>query len=120
MKEIGTDDIRALAGVLGSLTPTSDSVARYDAMSDAVVWTDELPVHRPPHEWWALRTLLRHRSLMILQQPSVYQACWLEGLTSFPNWPGFLPERCNPSEQLKRILEDGRQAWLRAEAEFPD
>lgn len=90
--------------------PSDDARPFYDALSDAIVWTDELP-EEDPAEWWDIRPLLRHRTCMIVGERSEFEAWWLKGKELFPQWVGFSQERSAQSPRILQIYENGRADW---------
>ena len=97
----------ALAKTLESLVRSKTAELFYDLMSDALVWSDEIP--KPGSEirvgdLWHLRPILRYRSSLILGVPDVpYEHGWNAARLSFPNWIGFLVERRAPELAAKYI-----------------
>lgn len=63
--------------------PSPDAAARYDMLSDAIIWSDELPSDSP-EQWWDIRPGLRHRTCLILGVESPFQTFWEHALNCFP------------------------------------
>lgn len=84
-----------------------DAEVFYDMLSDGLVWSDELPQEflRDIH---LVRPVLRHRTCIILGEPSHYEPWWNEAKRLFPDWVGFLAARAVPSEALRKLYQDGR------------
>lgn len=85
-----------IASVMNSLRATPEAQMSYDAVSDALVWSDELP--RPGQfrvrELWCLRPVLRYRTSVILGNPEgQFRVAWEMAQCLFPDWAGFEPER---------------------------
>jgi hypothetical protein len=73
---------------------------RYDLMSDAILWEDELPAP-PLGDALVLRLLLRYRTSVLLHQPDAQlEAYWDRGRMLFPDWPGFKLDRNTPSAAI--------------------
>lgn len=99
--------VKSLAKSLQSSVFRADATPRYDGLSDGLVWPDEWPKD-DPREWWSPRFLLAHRGRLILGEPSPFGKIWAECLKKSPGWPGFRPERCRPTEELKEMIRVGR------------
>ncbi len=105
MTDLTAADVALLASVLNLLPHQPNLMPRHDCVSGGVFWPDELPIDRPPSDWWAVRPLLHHRTYsLILGRSSEYADLWEVGLQSFPSWPGFRAERCEPDEELRRLV----------------
>lgn len=87
-----------ISATFNALRVTLGAKVSYDAASDALVWSDELP---PPgqfrvRELWCIRPLLRYRtSLILAQQEDQHRAAWESARRLFPSWAGFEPSRNN-------------------------
>ena len=90
------DDLRMIAYVMNNLVLNSEATAAYDAGSDSLVWSDEIP---DPgvlkiRQLWCLRPVLRYRTSIVVGSPEKqYQYLWEEALRLFPEWPGFATTR---------------------------
>lgn len=90
--------LRLVAPVLSELKVDPQARLGYELMSDALIWSDELP---PPAnredaviDTNCLRGVFRYRTSLMLGEPvEKYRASWDELKRLCPNWPGFLPER---------------------------
>jgi hypothetical protein len=73
-------------------------------LSGGLVWSDEIPKEEIGDQLM-FRYLVKWRTDMIQQavHPDVLQY-WKAAKTAFPNWPGFLPERCEPNPELVAAL----------------
>lgn len=109
MMSVSGSEIEKLAPLLGHLPVQREARPRYDMLSDALIWSDEWPLDRPPRDWWAIRPLLHYRASIILSEPAPYQLLWDIGLKYFPLWPGFLAERRSQEPELVQILQRGRR-----------
>src|SRR5437868_565062 len=66
----------------------------YEILSGALIWTDEKRWRTPVEVIWALRTLWAYRTSLMLNEPREELAeYWQLGLSEFPQWVGFRPER---------------------------
>jgi hypothetical protein len=88
-------------------TRDPSSVPHYEVLSDALVWTDELPVAHP-QEWDAIRMVLRHRTCVIIGVDSPFRGWWDLARELFPEWVGFRVERCTASPQLRAFYVAAR------------
>lgn len=95
---------------MSGLPVDSEAQPFYELLSDGLVWPDEAPADRPAQDWWEVRALWHHRAGLILDQPSPdsFPEFWEIGLRLFPDWPGFLPQRRAPSNELKSLIQAGR------------
>jgi hypothetical protein len=77
----------------------------YDLLSDAIYWSDELPSRDVLYRfdnWEVVRFVLRYRTTLSLGSPEEEYRCYYEKSKElFPNWPGFLPERCGRENSYK-------------------
>jgi len=81
---------------------------RYDLMSDAILWEDEIPTPFSGDSR-VIRLLLRYRTTVLLGNPDRELECyWLHGRSLFPEWPGFNPSRNTPSQELSEFLENAK------------
>ena len=103
------DDLRlAVRHFRAIMTPDPSSVPHYEVLSDALVWTDELP-DAHPQEWDAIRMVLRHRTCVIIGVDSPFREWWDLARELFPEWVGFRAERCTASPQLKAFYVAARE-----------
>ena len=80
----------------------------YELMSDALVWSDELLRTGRAREHWCLRPVFRYRTGLILGiELTEFREPWLLAKSIFPNWIGFVSNRCERSvsleEQYRRL-----------------
>jgi hypothetical protein len=81
-----------------------DAKMRYDIMSDAVFWDDEFPTPFVG-DALSLRLLLRYRTTLLIEEEATeLRPFWDKGKSLFPNWPGFLAERINPSKTISSFI----------------
>lgn len=109
----------AVARCLRKVTvPDSDATVAYDMMSDGLIWSDERAgMLRVPFEHLGIvRCLLNYRASLISRQPrEEFAGVWERGSEAFPYWIGFLPERCESSDELVGLLTGFR---TRSQKEF--
>lgn len=104
-------ELKAIANDMERLKRLDDAAIRYDVMSDALVWTDELPRSRAVRDLWCLRPVLRFRTgLMLGLHLEEFASIWDDATVVFPAWIGFAPSRCSMDERLAtlyRKLKEG-------------
>src|SRR5215813_628912 len=73
----------------------------YDMMSDALVWEDEmLFAGLSAEQMGCLRTIFRYRTSLIVGSPDQrFQQLWKLLTAKCPQWIGFSPSRCTPSDE---------------------
>ncbi|MBX3318149.1 MAG: hypothetical protein KF902_14930 [Phycisphaeraceae bacterium] len=121
------EQVLALAPALRDLVPQQGCEPRYCVLSDAVAWLDEAPFDR--EEEFAtcgitnVRLLWHHRTRLVLGQESRAAELWEVALREFPTWIGFMPERCEPTDELRalytRVMRDGHEHWPCLRADNP-
>ena len=80
----------------------------FDLLAGAIVWSDETNRKTPTHTIWALRFITAYRTgLMIGQADLAHKKYWDLGLQLFPQWVGFLPERREMTEKLRKVYRRG-------------
>ena len=81
----------------------------FDLMSGAFIWTDE-PVHGlNKYEMGCLRGIFRYRTSLIVQElDERFKSLWDELKNKYPDWIGFDPERCSPSQELTSRYREER------------
>jgi hypothetical protein len=80
----------------------------YDAMSGALIWSDETNRQTPVEVIWALRFVVAYRTSLMLDEPQAeHESMWRLGLSLFPNWVGFRPERRQATPKLLAIYRRG-------------
>lgn len=115
--------LRKLAPILDSLKPDPDARLTYELMSDALIWSDELPPVSDDYDTNCLRGIFRYRTTLILGKPEEkFRARWEEARTLFPHWPGFLPERQVSDPERIRYYEEAEARliaqWEALNAEY--
>ncbi|MCR4415715.1 MAG: hypothetical protein NUV77_25155 [Thermoguttaceae bacterium] len=109
-------ELRLVAQVLNSLVPDPNAQMEYDALADAIFWSDERPAlsAHNPDAFFCLRRVARYRTTLVLGDPdNKHLPYWLEAEKPFPNWPGFRLDRRTPSDSLKRFYERSRSEAMR-------
>jgi hypothetical protein len=89
-----------IAGLMRALKRSPDAKMFYELLSDSLVWTDEIPEVSAAQVGGlrSLRFVFRYRTSLMLGIPEErYRPFWEEAQTLFPSWPGFDPERRDPS-----------------------
>jgi len=80
----------------------------YEIMSGAVIWSDETNSKTPVEVLWALRFIVAFRTSLMLNKPrEELKPMWDLGLSLFPKWVGFRPERRQASPKLLQIYRRG-------------
>lgn len=75
---------------------------QYDAMSDSIIWTDEIPDPSQCRfsESSILRILQRYRTSVWIRNPEeMFSVYWEVGQEIFPSWPGFHSSRLEASPE---------------------
>ncbi len=99
------------------------AMPKYHFLSGAVVWPDELPSEAVNNsaEFYPVRYLWNHRSMLTMSMTSEYAAWWEHALRYFPNWVGFRDERRLLTPEFVKEFERGKhqtEEFLRAIARF--
>jgi hypothetical protein len=76
------------------------ATAKYELMSDALIWSDETNSDTPVYVIWALRQLFAYRTRLMIDDAEPDNPFWDQCLTLFPNWIGFLSARRKPTPEL--------------------
>jgi hypothetical protein len=80
----------------------------YEIMSGALIWSDETNRNLPVEVMWALQFIIAYRTSLMLNKPrEELKPMWDLGLSLFPKWVGFRPERREPSAKLLQIYRRG-------------
>jgi hypothetical protein len=80
----------------------------YEIMSGALIWSDETNKKTPVEVIWALRFIVAYRTSLMLNKPrEELKPMWELGLSLFPKWVGFRPERREPTPKLLQIYRRG-------------
>lgn len=118
--EIGLSDI---SDELNLLTTSDNPILGYDALADALFWSDEFPPSAvdEPERFWALQQVLRFRTTLIVGKPDdELELVWQQAKSLFPDWPGFLDERCNPNVDFERKYREYHQRAIDSFRSLPD
>ena len=106
------DPVRTLtdhAAYLNAISsPSSCPKVFYEIMSGAVVWSDEMTIKIPVELIWALRSIVAYRTSLMLNKPrEELRSMWELGLSLFPEWVGFRPERRTATLELLNVYRRG-------------
>ena len=88
--------LRAIAERMRQLKPAPEATVFYELMSNALVWSDEIPDldTGDVSVFHCLRFVFRFRTTLMMDKPDErFRSLWDEAKTLFPNWPGFDPRR---------------------------
>lgn len=88
---------------------------RYDMLSDAIIWEDEMPRQLPFADLGFLRHIWRFRIARLESGGTLTDDCWTSLRSVCPDWPGFQPKRCETPDVLevyKRLKEDSKRRPL--------
>ncbi|MCW5768992.1 MAG: hypothetical protein KIT19_09930 [Phycisphaeraceae bacterium] len=117
-------EIEALAPFVRDLRAKPDAEPQYCILSDAVVWIDEAPFYDvKPSKWWYIRLVWDCRTKLVLGREIDQPEVWAAAHRCFPEWIGFMPERCEPTDELRalytRVMRDGHEHWPCLRADNP-
>jgi hypothetical protein len=104
MDASAADSLRAIAALMQVLRSSPGAVLSYELLSDALVWSDEVPEleGREDKRFGPLRCVLRYRTSLILGAPEEqYREYWDEAQRLFPDWPGFEAQRSAPKLRVE-------------------
>jgi hypothetical protein len=107
------EQMHAIAGRMRALRPAPEASVFYELMSDALVWSDEIPDLDTggAGEFHCLRFVFRYRTTLIIGRPDERFRChWDEANRLFPEWPGFDARRRSPEWRpvYERFCEQAR------------
>jgi hypothetical protein len=89
-------------------SPASWPKVFYDIMSGALIWSDETNSKTPVEVIWALRFIVAYRTSLMLNKPrEELKPMWNLGLSLFPKWVGFRPERSQATSKLLQTYRRG-------------
>ncbi len=100
------DQLRAIAVRMQPLRPAPGASVFYELMSDALVWSDEIPdlESGDMRDFHCLRFVFRYRTTLILGAPDPrFRDFWEQAQNLFPDWPGF--EAGRQSTALRPVYE---------------
>ncbi|MEK6235766.1 MAG: hypothetical protein N2C14_13745 [Planctomycetales bacterium] len=90
-----------VADRMNELEQREDAELSFDLLAGAVLWSDECPKVASTFDQVCLRPVLRYRMSLILGKPEPkHFRWWEEAQRCFPRWPGFSPERSQPSDSI--------------------
>ena len=97
---------RSIAARLNGLEPTADAQPFFDLLSGGIVWTDERPTFpTSAEELGAVRALWSYRTSLYMGTPrEAFAGLWWLARSVAPRWPGFLPERLQPAEEIRQLV----------------
>jgi hypothetical protein len=97
------DYVDSLFPFLANLKRDESAEVFFDVMSGALVWTDERIQGLTPVQLGCLRAIHLFRTSLIIDSPDLrFQGLWDRLKRICPNWMGFDPSRCQPSEELAK------------------
>ncbi len=102
------EEIRKNPKAFALLVPDRSAQPRYELLSDALIWRDEMPTSS--FEWTdVLRFAWRYRIVRLRPEHQntephleMMKSIWDVMKTECSTWPGFLPERCEAVDILKQ------------------
>jgi hypothetical protein len=106
-KQKCNDSLRLVAKGMDDINSAGEGTYTFDSMTASIIWDDELP---PSHlrgsaHSWGLRPVFGYRATLILGNPDRnLEEYWLLAKELFPNWVGFLAERCEPNAELASFM----------------
>src|SRR5262245_32316515 len=105
--DIFVKGLRLAARELDSLATAKSETFRYDAITESIIWDDELPADYGggSEKVWSLRPIFRFRASLILGEPDLeWERYWQLAKQLFPKWIGFSKGRLNPATEVKEFL----------------
>jgi hypothetical protein len=98
------DHLDGLIVKLRTLKRDNSAEAFYDLMSGSLVWSDEKASPLTREEMGCMRTVFHFRSSVIIGKPAEEtRSLWDKLRDKYPDWIGFDPSRCQPSENLSSL-----------------
>lgn len=113
MSQATPEELIAIAASMASLRRSPDATVQYEALSDGLVWSDEVPRSgiKKASDLRPFRFLLRYRTSVILGIPDErYKEYWFMAQKLFPEWPGFHAERQSPA--LRSTYQELRAVFM--------
>lgn len=113
MEAEAVQQLAAIAPRMRELKPAPEASVFYELMSDALVWSDEIPDLETGdvRTFHCLRFVFRYRTTLMLGAPDGrFQGVWEEARKLFPDWPGFDPRRQAPDHRptYERFVEQAK------------
>ncbi len=113
MEAEAVEQLAAIAPRMRDLKPAPQASVFYELMSDALVWSDEIPDLETGdvRVYHCLRFVFRYRTTLMLNAPDErFRALWEEARKLFPDWPGFDPRRHAPDLRptYERFVEQAK------------
>jgi hypothetical protein len=117
-EDIFERNLRFVAADLDLISSVKGDEYRYDAMTESLVWRDELPPRHLVAACNGLRPIFRYRaSLSLMESDPEWECYWNLGKALFPNWIGFSEIRIHPSgdalDLLRREVQKARERTSR-------
>ncbi|MCC9608318.1 hypothetical protein LOC68_10885 [Blastopirellula sp. JC732] len=111
-----------VAQVLNLLTIQDGAEIRYDMLSDALYWSDEIPRDSGDNfDFACLQPVFRYRMTLMLGDPDVeFQTAWEIARGMFPKWPGFCTGRCSQNADLTALYREYHKKAVDALRLLPD
>jgi hypothetical protein len=95
-------------------SPALSPKIAYEIMSGALIWSDETNRDTPVEVIGALRFIFAYRTSLMLNKPrEELKPMWELGLSLFPNWVGFRPERRQATPDLLQIYRRGHVSLMK-------
>ena len=108
--DIFEKSLRCIANDLDLLRIEKSSRYRYDAITESLIWEDELPTGSRIRALHGMRAILRHRaSLTLGELDTEFERYWQLGNELFPNWIGFTQSRVHPPADVCDFLRHAVQ-----------
>jgi len=120
------DEVNELFLKLDQLQVDPQARLGYDWLAGGLKWSDEVPEWTFPDvaeqgipglgTW---RSLISFRSSLIINQPrETFRDLWERAMSICPRWPGFLPERRDPSlaNRFREFEETAQRSFEELEA----
>lgn len=107
------DRLESIASQMNALPYDESAGLHYDAMADALWWSDERPAFNYAKDHWCLRPVFRYRTSMITGVPEgEWLRFWDRARELFPQWPGFHESRNTRSKELLAFYRQHSKAAL--------
>jgi hypothetical protein len=105
--------LETLAPKLRLLKKDGSAIVFYEAMSGALMWSDEKARGLTDHEMGCYRAILAIRTGIIIGKAELrFPKLWEEFQKSCPTWIGFDSSRCKTSEMLVEKYVQGKHTTL--------
>jgi hypothetical protein len=112
--------MKSLGRKLNDLKSDSSAEVFYDLMSGGLVWSDEQVTNLTREEMGCQRALFSFRSGLITNEVRErFQTIWDQARAEFPEWIGFQDSRCQPNEELGRLIHKSKKSSERYVRRLP-